>query len=190
MEIELTFRDMVRATWVRLGKVAWLLALFAGSGVAHLVLGENLLIGVLFTAFPFSILLVTYHMYARLDAAHRRVVTRVDSAGVHVRSGASSSDVGFGDIVSVRWTEHVVLLFLASGGVSVLLTRGLDEDSKHTLRQAVEKRIDRPTSVLKVVVVIVGCTLVFVWIWTIVAERTRPGSGEYGEESPVQDVYP
>ncbi|MCB9662011.1 MAG: hypothetical protein R3B40_29650 [Polyangiales bacterium] len=190
MEIEITFADMVRATWVRLGKAAWLLTVFTCSGVGHLVLGENVVLGTLFTSIPFFLLLVTYQAYSRLDATHRRVQTRVDSTGVHVRSGASSSDVGFGDIVRVRWTEHVVLLVLASGGVSVVLTRGLDEESARTLRQAVESRIDRPTSVLKVVVAIVTLILVFVWLWTTVAEHTRPVTRDDADESMAHDREP
>lgn len=169
MEIEITFRDVLRATRVRLGKAAWYIAFMWCVGVVHAVRGPQVVLGLFLTAMVPLTLGAMYRSYAKLDDVHRRVETRVDSDGVHHRTGGSSSVIAFADIARVRWTKHVVLLFLATGAVATVLTRGVDEESLRTLRQATETRTESSGSILKVLVAIAALAVVFAWLWTVVA---------------------
>lgn len=135
------------------------------------VSGPRVLLGLFLTAMVPLVLGAMYRSYAKLDDVHRRVETRVDSDGVHHRTGGSTSVIAFADITRVRWTKHVVLLFLATGAVATVLARGLDDESLRILRQATEKRVESSGSVLKVLVAIAAFVLIFAFLWTVVERR-------------------
>lgn len=163
MEIEITFGDVLRATLARLGLRRWYFALIWCVGIVHAIRRANVLLGCFMVAIVLLIVGAIYRSHSKIDAVHRRVETRVDGDGVHLRTGGSSSIIAFVDIARVRWTKHVVYLFLATGAVAAVLTRGLDEESRQTLQQATLTRTESSASVMK------GSVLRVLAAWAVLA---------------------